>query len=597
MRIRRTSAAPARPGARLIAALTAALALLVAPASFAQRVDPDPDLPPRMLTLEQIAFLFGGPSRLVRPETTLLAWDGVLRPDGEIVYVPGPVFIDWNRKDLTWWFKYSTNAAAVASVQWQIAAYGFPPGVSWTPVPGLDGTGTVSGIQFPIDLDGFAPRPSDWHPTFTLGKPKLNASATPVFPKPVPAPKRDDVVNTSRFAGVKIPPFAKASVEALTAQSPPVIAQPTTLFVRVVPLGFDGTPAGPPSNVVRLDFGDPDPSGVIPAPVFFQPALAFYAYEPVRWFTFDYRCWVVASQDIVSPLTGQVIWAKGERENMCDDDDSILDEIVDAFEGFVEFLTDFVNWVSDTYSNIKGELIAAVASHLPLCGDECKLLIEIGVNAGLAAVGMPPDLPNVKQLQAMGEGYLAETIADTVTQQTGVPVPDEAKEQIKQAVHDMIDQAADLADGGSGSSLWVPDLSRQFQAPIITVNITNPQPLASIPTQLVLQDLDGTRYHPTSFFVPSLDPGQTIRVALTLTPIDDPEAWMALLPTSGDGISEFLAKSIAAENALVAWAAKYRAGDLRVRATFKNAVSTGAGGTLVCTADPTVEGTCTTQFP
>jgi hypothetical protein len=573
-----------------VASVAIAVSALASPAS-AQRVTPE--LSPRTLTPAQIGFLFGEPEDRTRPITTLQGWDGVITPDypQANTYGPGPIVVDWNRKNLTWWFSASTTAPAMVNYEWQVAAYGFPPG-TWTPIPGLDGKGTATGMEFMIDLDPFAPRPLGWHPKFFAGNGKATHSSKPIFFSPIPAAQRNKVSTLSKFAGVFIPPSANASMNAFIAQGPPAVGQPMTLFARVVPLGLDGTPVGPPSNVVRFDFGEPAPTKPIELPNLSPPALHYAAYDPVRWFTFDYRCHVIASQDWIDPITGAILIPKGQPANMCDDDDSILDNIVETFGSFVEFLGDFVDWVSETYSNVKGELISFAASNIPGCDATCELAIEIGVNAGLAAVGMPPDLPNVDQLQAMGEGYLVDTIVTAAEQQTGASVPDVVKDELKEAVHDMIEEAKDLADGGDGSSFWVPNRLKQFRAPIITVDLTNNGNKLTLPTTLVLQDLDGDRYHPASFLVPSLKPGQTLRIALTLTPKDDPEGWMALLPTSGDGIASFVLKYEQAEAALNAWAAKYRAGDLRVGSSFQSSFSISAGPSLTCTADPTVPGTC-----
>jgi hypothetical protein len=42
---------------------------------------------------------------------------------------------------------------------------------------------------------------------------------------------------------------------------------------------------------------------------------------------------------------------------------------------------------------------------------------------GLAAMGVPPSIPNFDQLCQAGKGYLVQTLADQATQATGFPVP------------------------------------------------------------------------------------------------------------------------------------------------------------------------------
>ena len=54
-----------------------------------------------------------------------------------------------------------------------------------------------------------------------------------------------------------------------------------------------------------------------------------------------------------------------------------------------------------------------------VCGGsaECKTLVSAGVDIGLAALGVPPTLPNFDKLMDEGADYLAATLAE----ESGVP--------------------------------------------------------------------------------------------------------------------------------------------------------------------------------
>jgi hypothetical protein len=335
--------------------------------------------------------------------------------------------------------------------------------------------------------------------------------------------------------------------------------------VRVVPLKADGASVGPPSNVVVLEFLEPDPTNVIPQPVFVHPSAAFAAYTPVRPYAFDWSCHMVLTYD--HPLG---YWQKGDKTNICDDDSDIVGDIIDAFGSVVELVTDFVDWVSDTYSDIKSEVASQVAGTLQDFGIPCnETCATIALNAALAAAGMPPELPDVEQFQAMGEGYAVDTLANYAEAQ-GVPVPEEAREKMREQVHQMIDKAAESTfTGGEGSAAYIPDVTYQFHGPILVMDVTNPSnQYVSMTDALRVEDQTG-RYHTETFFIPPIRPGHSFRIALTLKPLQDAKAWMSLLPYEGQPLSvfELFQKLEAAEDALRAWRTTYRTEDLVLKVT------------------------------
>jgi hypothetical protein len=268
------------------------------------------------------------------------------------------------------------------------------------------------------------------------------------------------------------------------------------------------------------------------------------SYRPVQGYTFDWQCWVKASKDITAPdftkvgvnpgtTDSQIVLVhEGETRNSCaSDDGNIVDDFVDAVGGFVDILTSFVNWVSNAYSSIKNAVVSQVINVIPGCSTDpyCKAAVQAGLNAGLAAVGMPPDLPDFEQLEAMGEGYLVDAIAQQVAAQSNVPFAEDAA---KAALEEFIKKGKEAMQGGNGSSPWIPDDSKQYKPLLLTLAVSNQS--ASGPTAAMYLEITepaGSRYKPATVAVPSLLPGHSVNVSVALQPIKDPKGWMALLPT------------------------------------------------------------------
>jgi hypothetical protein len=130
------------------------------------------------------------------------------------------------------------------------------------------------------------------------------------------------------------------------------------------------------------------------------------------------------------------------------------------------------------------------------------------------------------------------------------------------------DAAANVSTGGEGSQLVIPDVAYQFHGPIIVIDLSNPSQYWSMAAPLRVDDLTG-RYQGRTFFVPPIAPGQSFRIALTLDPIQNPRAWMDLMPTKDDLIfsAEYWEKFEAGHAALRDWTTTYRAGDLVLTVT------------------------------
>ena len=80
------------------------------------------------------------------------------------------------------------------------------------------------------------------------------------------------------------------------------------------------------------------------------------------------------------------------------------------------YATGALNWISQAYSDLKAEVVNLVAKFVPgeLCGKQCLGTI---LDGALAAMGIPPSIPNFDQLMSQGMDYLAQQAA----MQVGIP--------------------------------------------------------------------------------------------------------------------------------------------------------------------------------
>jgi LysM repeat protein len=93
------------------------------------------------------------------------------------------------------------------------------------------------------------------------------------------------------------------------------------------------------------------------------------------------------------------------------------------YEQMFSFVVDAINWISKAYQDAQNALVNFVADVIPGCNDAswCKTALQAGLKAGMAALGLPPSLPNFDQLVELGKGELTNTLAEYATDATGVP--------------------------------------------------------------------------------------------------------------------------------------------------------------------------------
>lgn len=95
--------------------------------------------------------------------------------------------------------------------------------------------------------------------------------------------------------------------------------------------------------------------------------------------------------------------------------EDLWDSIANFFSDLIDVIKGIVNWVSQAYNGLKQGLIDLVANAIPIPG--LKTALTALVDTGLAAMGIPPELPDFDQLTSMSLDYMAETALD----ESGLP--------------------------------------------------------------------------------------------------------------------------------------------------------------------------------
>jgi hypothetical protein len=84
----------------------------------------------------------------------------------------------------------------------------------------------------------------------------------------------------------------------------------------------------------------------------------------------------------------------------------------DSFESFCDFVSSGLVWVSAAYNDLKNKVVDAVGDIVCNGSDDCKSLVSAGLDAGLVALGLPPDIPNFNDLSEQGLDYLGKEILE-----------------------------------------------------------------------------------------------------------------------------------------------------------------------------------------
>jgi hypothetical protein len=290
-----------------------------------------------------------------------------------------------------------------------------------------------------------------------------------------------------------------------------------TYYVRVVPLRADGIPAGNPSAAAVLTCGDPA-----------LPEAATYEFsmgEEYRWplllelvnyspFRPDRNPDAGGSYHyIVTAENAWVGWHAGEHIAISPHHDKdLFDQVEGAIGDVVQFLEDAVNWVSKAYNDVKSDAVKFVVDEIGL-PEACKEGLLAAIDIGLAAVGLPPSIPNFDQVASMGKDYIAAQIVAEVPL-----VPKEAASVLIEKVAEGVTESY-TSSGGTGGLRPDPDYLPRPALLSLRVSNTTESPTEA-GTAIVLEDANHI-WRDVHLKMPQLAPSEHMGVTVVLQPYWD----------------------------------------------------------------------------
>ena len=327
----------------------------------------------------------------------------------------------------------------------------------------------TSGCEFRLDTD-IVMSPSDKFQTvgFTGDVKKIPhaggflwqvaTAPFPAFGKGKPSDlKPPHLVASGEFAGSAHDVPVDFRQLAGTGTGPARIRKlpPGVFYVRILPIVAPGTKvlAGTPSNVIKVYYGKPPPPQPplkLPStspPYLFDVKLVSFTppdfADPNRW-----GCVVVTGYEAGTSSMIKSLYPLGEH---CPPDykgkGHNINSLGDLVDAAGSGITDLWDWVSGTYSDLKKIAVDIVMDYTPFglqCkamvsavggnGSDCRVVAEVGVNAGMAALGLPPSIPNYNQLIDQGVDAAVDLAADQITEQTGIPCVGPCQDALKKGL-------------------------------------------------------------------------------------------------------------------------------------------------------------------
>lgn len=126
---------------------------------------------------------------------------------------------------------------------------------------------------------------------------------------------------------------------------------------------------------------------------------------------------------------------------------SVTEFVKAVVDGASKFYNETKNYLKDKFKEFNcgngGLALANPASKLnKLAGDEaCEFISNVAFEAGMAAVGLPPSIPNTDVLMDMAKGQIVDVMCDKIEAETGVPLPDEVRDELKKQLNKQIEKA------------------------------------------------------------------------------------------------------------------------------------------------------------
>jgi hypothetical protein len=312
----------------------------------------------------------------------------------------------------------------------------------------------------------------------TPPKPPRAVIAKPISPKLLPAPpspKREAKgagtpkapPNVAVLPVVPTPP-ARPPTEQLSAVPPPPSSPPPVQSTRKPPVGV-GTPgAGQPANVAPIGpekmtrfFCAESPLSCCPPGASVTDGcrtvtqemldIRLRSYVPPRFVTMGRNYpwgYDFALEDIVSDVkldSPYKVWPgcrfdPNTANHAIDDSKSILEKAGELAEAWLGQWSGGVESAKSFVADGVADKICGAVDDTQSCRSNVASVVKAGINAGLAYLGIPPEIPDVQQLRQNGIEYLAAEAASYAVGELDVlnalPIDESTREQLYQAAYD-----------------------------------------------------------------------------------------------------------------------------------------------------------------
>lgn len=502
--------------------------------------------------------------------TLSMSTHGTQIPDGDIVRWVANVKKSGVLADSKQLFRFDSNAA-YDGLEWQVALQPFSTNEDpmTTDPAGLLGSGPVKCLnhpcQFIVDFASFVPkqtggvsRTDSW--TGQGASLMLGVITLLGQPAQAPIPQGAEPPNNASWAPAS--DLVRGGFDPTIAFFQP----PTTLYFRAIPTSASKR-LGPPSNTDTWEWtgtsSGPDPTKVKIVDCKTSPNDPYCklpAQKPRPYIVdiLTYHGWIPPAEGhegcfIVTETTTVKQWGSAldvtyhAGSTLCPPEP----EEPSFIEAAVNLFVDAVNFISKAYAALKAEVINLVAQFVPaaLCDKSC---IDFALSTTLAALGIPPSLPNFDQLMEQGLDYLAETAME----QIGVPkalqdLPagaakdiaiEQFKSQTKTALKDGMKAGLKASQKALSSKVgWIPDgvpikpdPLGDWQPPTMTFRISRSATIPgdcsgnllvwgeavnlSATAKAEVGDSWPRVYEGTAAPIPSLAPGESTEVPIVLKP-------------------------------------------------------------------------------
>lgn len=309
--------------------------------------------------------------------------------------------------------------------------------------------------------------------------------------------------------------YSEGFLAALGDKIVPIL---TKLYVRLVLFNASGTAiAFSPVVIVDtapqapLQIDNPPRPEVKPLPP--TVTTRIQRYEPESKGARPFAHFIVVRE--LPELLGFPSWKVGEHVVLspASSEKDLWDQIGSVVEDAIDFVKDAVDWLATAFADAKAWVLTAVAGFLKElkigCGEECRLILEAALNTGLAALGVPPSLPNFEEMVQMGRGYLVSYMA------TQVGVSPELAGDALAIAEKMVDSSVAASRQQMGDPPLIPDPAFLPHPPRLTIVTTNHTQQVQ-PDRLLTFTDHNRLFHDVAVPVPPLQPGQTLTIPLNL---------------------------------------------------------------------------------